>query len=333
MKKWLRPDNRKFSFPAVTCWFVLVLGCSDSSENYVDYASTASENVLIQESTDVDPDDSLTSAAEGKDESPTAPSTDSQEIEQPVPATEENVIGAEKVTAADEATAADEGGNTSTETSTDGSEGSLASAQRSGESDNENVVESESGSGIQQTSGVPERMGGGVIPGAVIPGAVITGAELLGSETPAEPLPIQLLIPHKTFRKERGSNALRVTYDDIDLLKVLNMEPVPVDAVEHFPEWLSSLDGQRIRIRGFMFPTFQATGVVHFTLARDNGICCFVRKPKIYDIIEVSLTEGAETDYIEGKPFDVEGVFHIEPIVNEMELFGLFRIDDARVLR
>lgn len=155
---------------------------------------------------------------------------------------------------------------------------------------------------------------------------------LLENAIPSEPRSIELLIPAKTFRKERGSKALRVSYDDIDLLKVLNMEPVPVDAFEHFPDWLKSLDGKPIRIRGWMIPTFQATGLTSFTLARDNGICCFVRLPKIYDVIGVTLADGNTTDYIFGRPFDVEGVFHIEPDADEHDLSRLYRIDNAQVI-
>ncbi|MBL8819191.1 MAG: hypothetical protein JNL58_24385 [Planctomyces sp.] len=153
------------------------------------------------------------------------------------------------------------------------------------------------------------------------------------STLPTEPLEIKLLIPEKMFRPEKNSPALRVSYDDIDLLKVLNMEPVPVNAVEYFPEWLKGLDGATIRIRGFMYPTFEATGLTGFTLARDNGICCFVRQPKIYDIIAVELAPGVTSDYIEGKPFDVEGTFRIQPEADETALYRLFRIENARVLR
>ncbi|MFM7055968.1 MAG: hypothetical protein ACKO2P_03490 [Planctomycetota bacterium] len=148
----------------------------------------------------------------------------------------------------------------------------------------------------------------------------------------AEPRPIQLLIPSKRFRKERPSNAFRVSYDDIDLLKVLNMEPVPADAVSHFPEWLSQLDGQTVRIRGYMYPTFEATGLTSFTLARDNGICCFVRQPKIYDIISVSLAPGQVSDYIANRPFDVEGIFRIDPGADQTDLSRLYRIEHAKVL-
>lgn len=148
----------------------------------------------------------------------------------------------------------------------------------------------------------------------------------------AQPRSIQLLIPNKRFRKERPSNALRVSYDDIDLLKVLNMEPVPADAAVHFPEWLKQLDGQTIRIRGYMYPTFEATGLTSFTLARDNGICCFVRQPKIYDIISVSLAPGEVSDYIANRPFDVEGIFRIDPGADQTDLSRLYKIEQARVL-
>jgi len=144
---------------------------------------------------------------------------------------------------------------------------------------------------------------------------------------------VQLLVPQKRFRRERPSEAVRVSYDDIDLLKVLNMEPVPPNAVDHFPEWLKSLDGKLVRIRGFMYPTFVATGLTEFALARDNGICCFVRQPKIYDIMSVQLAEGETTDYIANRPFDVEGVFRIDPDADQPELSRLYRIEQAKVLQ
>lgn len=119
------------------------------------------------------------------------------------------------------------------------------------------------------------------------------------AETPAaEPKPqgIQLLVPHREFKVEGPQNALRVSYDDLDLLKVLNMEPVPEDALKHFPSWLKALDGQRVRVRGFMYPTFQATGIDQFVLARDNQICCFGRNPKVYDLVSVQMRDGVTTD-------------------------------------
>lgn len=143
---------------------------------------------------------------------------------------------------------------------------------------------------------------------------------------------IELLIPEKSFRRERGTDAVRVSYDDIDLLKVLNMEPVPPNAVEYFPDWLSSLNGKQIRIRGFMYPKFINEGITDFTLARDNGICCFQRMPKIYDVIFVKLKKGETTDYIDARPFDVEGTFRFDNEGDGSELPRLYKIENASVL-
>ena len=161
------------------------------------------------------------------------------------------------------------------------------------------------------------------------PSLVAKGGQPVPSATSRK---VEVLVPNKTFRPEGDAGALRVSYDDIDLLKVLNMDPVPPDAVTYFPAWLKSLDGRRIRIRGFMYPTFQQTGVHAFGLARDNQICCFGRNPKIYDVFDVVLHEGATTNYIPNRPFDVVGVFHIRPEVDGGKLYHLYEMDDATVL-
>lgn len=146
------------------------------------------------------------------------------------------------------------------------------------------------------------------------------------STTPNE---IKLLVKDRHFPSE--DEVLQVTYDDIDLLKVLNMHPVPVDATQYFPQWLKALDGQRIRIRGFMYPAFEVTGMKSFTLVRDNEICCFKKQPTIYDIIKINMAKDTTTDFVHNMPVDVEGVFQIVPKTDDNELFQLYRITDANV--
>jgi hypothetical protein len=143
---------------------------------------------------------------------------------------------------------------------------------------------------------------------------------------------VQVLVPSRDFKSEGREAALRVSYDDIDLLKILNMEPVTPDAPSLMPPWLKKLDGRRIRIRGFMYPTFQESDIRAFGLARDNQICCFGRTPKIYDVFDVALRDGVTTSYIPNRPFDVVGVFHIRPEAEEGKLSRLYEMDDAIVI-
>ena len=110
------------------------------------------------------------------------------------------------------------------------------------------------------------------------------------------------------------------------------MEPVPADATKHFPEWLQSLDGMKIRVRGFMYPNFQETGITAFVLARDNQICCFGREAKIYDLVNVYLKQGETTRYIQNRPFDVVGIFRINPDADEDGIYQLYEIEEARVI-
>lgn len=149
---------------------------------------------------------------------------------------------------------------------------------------------------------------------------------------PTGPRTIELLVPEKDFKIEGKPPGLRVSYDDLDLLKVLNMEPVPDNATEFFPDWLTHLNGKQVRIRGFMYPTFEATGIEQFVLARDNQICCFGRDPKVYDLIAVQLESGRTTDYIPNRPFDVMGTFRIEMLAERGKPMGLYWLEGARVI-
>ena len=171
-------------------------------------------------------------------------------------------------------------------------------------------------SGVYQASVASSGPSPGVVPAAA------TGA----------PRKVQLLVPDRTFKSEGPEGAWRVSYDDIDLLKILNMDPVPANADTMMPAWLKGLEGKRIRIRGFMYPPFQQTGIHAFGLARDNQICCFGRNPKIYDLFDVLLRDGVTTSFVPNRPFDVVGLFHIRPEVEAGKLYRLYEIDDATVI-
>ncbi|MCA8991988.1 MAG: hypothetical protein KDA88_08415 [Planctomycetaceae bacterium] len=142
---------------------------------------------------------------------------------------------------------------------------------------------------------------------------------------------IKLLIPEKVIVPE-SDGKLRVTYDDLDLLKILNMEPVPLDAADYFPEWLNDLNGKQVRIRGWMFPPNKPSGISRFLMMRDSGLCCFGPKAKIYDKIAVNLREDVTTDYIQLRPFDVTGTLVIDPVIfDDEEFYLLYHIEDATI--
>ena len=152
-------------------------------------------------------------------------------------------------------------------------------------------------------------------------------------EASADPRKIEVLIKEKSFRPEPKTGALRVSFDDFDLLKVLNMEPVVANAKDLMPDWLTGLEGKKVRVRGYMYPTFDTEGIERFVLARDNQICCFGRDPKIYDLVQVDMKAGKTTYYIPAtRAFDVVGTFQIRPQSEDGKLYGLYVIENAEVI-
>lgn len=163
---------------------------------------------------------------------------------------------------------------------------------------------------------------------ATEPGRFALGG-IAASSAPDE---IHLLVPDKQFQTIPGTDVLSVAWDNINLLKVLNAKQVPVDIVEHFPDWLQSLNGKRVRLRGYMYPTFEATGLSTFFLVRHLNFMSFMAQPRIDELIPITLADGDTTDYVESRPFDVEGIFRIEPKTEGEKLHGLYRIENARII-
>jgi hypothetical protein len=150
-------------------------------------------------------------------------------------------------------------------------------------------------------------------------------ADRAAQDDPAKP---------RTFATEGPNGALRITFDDLDLLKWLKMDPVTPDCVEKMPDWLKGLSDRKVRVRGFMKPGTQLTAIPQFLLVRSTDLCCFGPKGKVYHMIAVSLKPGTTTDYIELKPFDVVGEFRIEKIqLDDGTIFLLYHISDGVIIR
>jgi hypothetical protein len=138
----------------------------------------------------------------------------------------------------------------------------------------------------------------------------------------------------RSFAVEGSQGALRISFDDLDLLKLVNMDVVTSDCVERMPEWLRGLDGKRIRIRGFMKPGLLTEGMPEFVFVRSTDMCCFGPKGKVYHMIAVMLKPPVTTDYIPLRPFDVEGTFHIEKVeLVPGTVFLLYHLEDAAIIR
>ena len=69
-------------------------------------------------------------------------------------------------------------------------------------------------------------------------------------------------------------------------------------------------DGQKIKIRGYILPSFKQDGLTQFVLVRDNLECCFGPGAALYDCVMVEMQAGKSASY-SVRPVTVEGDFKI----------------------
>jgi hypothetical protein len=100
------------------------------------------------------------------------------------------------------------------------------------------------------------------------------------------------------------------TFDDIKF----DIQPDAPFFREMLTPEIEQLAGQRIRIRGWMLPTFQRKGITQFVLVRDNLECCFGPGAALYDCIMVEMIPGTSADF-STRSIAVEGTFTIKPFI------------------
>jgi hypothetical protein len=74
--------------------------------------------------------------------------------------------------------------------------------------------------------------------------------------------------------------------------QVITYDPLQGGIGGMIPEQVKALDGKKVYINGYMYPTNQARNLTRFVLCRDNGTCCFGGQPKIQDMVEVKTRPG-----------------------------------------
>jgi len=89
-----------------------------------------------------------------------------------------------------------------------------------------------------------------------------------------------------------------------------------------FPQRAQELDGQKIFIKGYIFPgSTTKSGIRQFLLVRDQGDCCFGGNPKITDRIQVTLKDPLRLTF-NTRVNKVAGVFRLQPVQNAVDAGG-----------
>lgn len=113
-----------------------------------------------------------------------------------------------------------------------------------------------------------------------------------------------------------------ITFDDIKF----DMEKGAPFTPDLLPKRVTALEETRVRIRGYILPSFQQTGLTQFVLVRDNMECCFGPGAALYDCIVVRMAPGKSADF-SIRPVAVQGTFRLQelrgPDGNHLAIYGM----------
>ena len=92
-------------------------------------------------------------------------------------------------------------------------------------------------------------------------------------------------------------------------------------------EDVAKLDGQKIYIKGYMYPRQQRHGLKQFVLCKDNGDCCFGGQPKPTDMIAVEMQGGMSVELLEQQLVGVAGVFRASTQTTQGDLTAVYKLE------
>ncbi len=107
----------------------------------------------------------------------------------------------------------------------------------------------------------------------------------------------------------RAANPRETTFDDLKL----ELEKDAAFTRDVLTDTVQALDGTRIRIRGYILPSFQQAGLTQFVLVRDNQECCFGPGAALHDCVVVRMVPGRTADF-SIRPVAVAGTFRLDEL-------------------
>jgi hypothetical protein len=127
---------------------------------------------------------------------------------------------------------------------------------------------------------------------------------------------------------DAGSGSVRsLTFDDIKL-EMKKGEPFEASLLT---SKIKNLDGKAIRIRGYILPSFQQSGIKQFVLVRDNMECCFGPGALLHDCILVEMV-GAASATFTVRPVSLEGTFSIREVKGpDGKHLAIYHVDGTEV--
>lgn len=104
------------------------------------------------------------------------------------------------------------------------------------------------------------------------------------------------------------------------------------DLTGRVPPAVQSLDGQKVRVTGFMLPIHLENGLVtDFLIIRSQLTCCFGVPPAPNEWVVVAM-KGKGVPQQMDVPSQFYGVLHVGPMFENHEFSGLYRLECEKVV-
>jgi hypothetical protein len=108
--------------------------------------------------------------------------------------------------------------------------------------------------------------------------------------------------------------------------------PPAAGSLEGIPPMVQALEGQRVRLTGFMLPTRLENGLVReFLLIRSQMTCCYGVAPAPNEWVVVAMM-GKGVPQKMDLPLNLYGVLHVGAMFEDHEFSGLYRLDCEKVV-
>jgi hypothetical protein len=103
--------------------------------------------------------------------------------------------------------------------------------------------------------------------------------------------------------------------------------PIVEDGEMRIAPEAQAFDGQKVYVKGYMYPTGQQTGLSRVVLCKDTGQCCFGGQPKLTDMIVVEFQNGMTVNHREQQLVGVGGTFRARKVIVGGQLVSLYSLE------
>ena len=104
-------------------------------------------------------------------------------------------------------------------------------------------------------------------------------------------------------------------YERLSFRWLSQQKPIIEDGQTRIHPDAKALDGQKVFIKGYMYPEKSKYNLKRFVLCKDTGQCCFGGNPAATDIVVVEFVNDARAQFRELSLINVAGTFRAKTVI------------------